>query len=262
MEVDRFVRSPNFTPVPGRQVRAIVLHDTEGSLEGSLAHFQRQGTASAHYIIGKSGELVGCVLEEHAAWHAARADRMRPSWLDPRPPGAGLCSEINACTVGIELELLASDPDGAYTDAQLTRLRTLVRDLLRRYRLGLDRVVRHGDFQGDRSDPRGLAVEEVLPQVTPAAPDATSVSDDEIKQYLEQLGQSVNMDTAIIKRAALAYRRGETRGPALSDEYLALAPDGRAVVRQDFTAGIAEFDPVTGEVVWVELVLHPEALTR
>lgn len=262
MEVDRFVRSPNFTPIPGRQVRAIVLHDTEGSLQGSLAHFQRAGTASAHYVIGKSGELVGCVAEEHAAWHAARADRMRPEWLDPRPPGAGLVSELNACTIGIELELLASDPDGAYTEAQLNRLRALVRDLLLRYRLGPDRVVRHGDVQGDRSDPRGLAVEDVLPQIAPAPAGATDVSDDEIKRYLEQLGQPVNMDTAIMKRAALAYRRGETRGPALSDEYLALAPDGRAVVRQDFTAGIAEFDPASGEVAWVEVVLHPEALTR
>lgn len=262
MEVDRFVRSPNFTPISGRQVRAIVLHDTEGSLEGSLVHFQRLGTASAHYVIGKSGELVGCVTEEHAAWHAARADRMRPQWLDPRPPGAGFCSEINACTIGVELELLASDPDGAYTEAQLNRLRDLVRDLLRRYRLGQDRVLRHGDFQGDRSDPRGLSVEAVLPQVLPAAPDTTEVSEDEIKEYLQQLGQPVNMETAIMKRAALAYRRGETRGPALCDEYLALAPDGRTVVRPDFSAGIAEYDPATGDVVWVEVVLHPEALRR
>jgi len=262
MNVDRFVRSPNFTPIPSRQVRAIVLHDTEGSLEGSLAHFQRVGTASAHYVIGKSGELVGCVAEEHAAWHAARADRMRPSWLDPRPPGVGLCSEINACTIGIELELLASDPDGAYPEAQLNRLRELVRDLLRRYRLGPDRVIRHGDFQGDRSDPRGLAVEAVLPQVLPVAPDTTEISDDELKRYLEQLGQPVNLETAIMKRAALAYLRGETRGPAISDEYLALAPDGRAVLRQAFTAGIAEAAPADGEGAWVAAVLAPEAVMR
>ncbi|MER3405720.1 MAG: hypothetical protein C4345_10255 [Chloroflexota bacterium] len=70
------------------------------------------------------------------------------------------------------------------------------------------------------------------------------------------------METAIMKRAALAYRRGETRGPALCDEYLALAPDGRTVVRPDFSAGIAEYDPATGDVVWVEVVLHPEALRR
>jgi hypothetical protein len=86
------------------------------------------------------------------------------------------------------------------------------------------------------------------------------ISDADLKAYFEQLGQPVNMETAIMKRAALAYRRGETRGPALSDEYAAVAPDGRAVIRQDFSAGIAEYDPTIGEVVWVETVLHPEAI--
>jgi hypothetical protein len=68
------------------------------------------------------------------------------------------------------------------------------------------------------------------------------------------------METAIIRRACLAYRHGETRGPAISGEYPAQAPDGRAVVRQDFTAGIAEYDPQTGGVGWVELVARPDAL--
>lgn len=87
------------------------------------------------------------------------------------------------------------------------------------------------------------------------------ISDEELKRYLEQLGQGINMESAIIKRACLAYRRGETRGPAVSDEYPARAPDGRDVVRQRFTAGIAEYDPATGEVSWVELVAHPESVT-
>lgn len=88
------------------------------------------------------------------------------------------------------------------------------------------------------------------------------ISDDELRQYLEQLGQGVNMESAIIKRACLAYRRGETRGPAVSDEYDATAPDGRAVVRQKFSAGIGEYDPTTGEVNWVEVVAHPETTTE
>ncbi|HEU5314797.1 MAG TPA: transglycosylase SLT domain-containing protein [Chloroflexota bacterium] len=88
------------------------------------------------------------------------------------------------------------------------------------------------------------------------------ISDADLKQYLEQLGHGVNMESAIVKRACLAYRRGETRGPAVGDEYPATAPDGRAVIRQKFTAGIAEYDPATGDVGWVELVTHPEAVTQ
>jgi Papain-like cysteine protease AvrRpt2 len=91
-------------------------------------------------------------------------------------------------------------------------------------------------------------------------PQTVATSDDALKPYLEQLGVAVNMDTALIQRACLAYRRGETRGPAVSGEYPATAPDGRAVVRQRFSAGIAEYDPATGQVSWVEVVSHPESL--
>lgn len=98
---------------------------------------------------------------------------------------------------------------------------------------------------------------------SPAPPEeeyVVHISDEDLKAYLEQRGQSVNMATAIIQEACLAYRRGETRGPAASDEYVATTPDGREVIRQNFTAGIAEYDPSTGAVAWVEVVLHPEAL--
>jgi hypothetical protein len=66
-------------------------------------------------------------------------------------------------------------------------------------------------------------------------------------------GHSVNMGTAIVQRAALAYRRGETRGPALSGEY-----DHNGRVRQRFSAATCEWDPATGVASWVEINLHPE----
>ncbi|CAA9250428.1 MAG: hypothetical protein AVDCRST_MAG77-2049 [uncultured Chloroflexi bacterium] len=87
-----------------------------------------------------------------------------------------------------------------------------------------------------------------------------AVPDVEIQALLESRGQPVNMATAIIARACLSYRRRESRGPALSDKYPATAPDGQPVVRQTFTGGIAEYDPQSGLVSWVEVVLHPETL--
>ena len=89
---------------------------------------------------------------------------------------------------------------------------------------------------------------------------AVPATDEELKSYLEQLGQTVNMDSAIIKRACLSYRRGETRGPAISDEYPATTESGQSVVRQKFTAGIAEYNPATGDTVWVEVVAHPNTI--
>jgi uncharacterized protein YvpB len=107
-----------------------------------------------------------------------------------------------------------------------------------------------GEEDGDNDEDEGLEMQIIR------------ISDTDLKQYLEQLGQGVNMESAIVKRACLAYRRGETRGPAVGDEYAATSPDGRAVVRQKFSAGIGEYDPATGEVNWVEVVAHPQAVTE
>ncbi|MFN8498596.1 MAG: GH25 family lysozyme [Anaerolineae bacterium] len=94
----------------------------------------------------------------------------------------------------------------------------------------------------------------------------SAINDTQLQAYLEQYlkkgGQSVDMGSAIIKAAALAYRRGETRGPALSPEYSVKLDSGEIVARQDFSAGVAQRDPQTGQVVWLEVVLHPEELKR
>ncbi len=169
MEPDRVSLVANCTERPERQVLGVVLHDTEGSLEGSIAWWNRPGTGSAHYLIGKSGELVQCVGEEYCAWHVRDCDRAWPAWL---PAFDGPISAANVYTVGVELELLQTDPAGAYTDVQLARCRALVCDLLERYGLGLDRVIRHGDVQLDRSDPRGLTVAQLLNGALPTPPPA------------------------------------------------------------------------------------------
>ncbi|MFN8483130.1 MAG: GH25 family lysozyme [Anaerolineae bacterium] len=94
----------------------------------------------------------------------------------------------------------------------------------------------------------------------------SAISDAQLQAYLEQYlkkqGQSLNMDSAIMRAAALAYRRGETRGPALSLEYNVKLDSGQIVSRQDFTASVAQRDPQTNQVTWLEVVLHPDELKR
>jgi murein DD-endopeptidase MepM/ murein hydrolase activator NlpD len=78
-----------------------------------------------------------------------------------------------------------------------------------------------------------------------------SVSPEELeayRPYFEQLGIVVNPEAAIYKRACLAYKRDETPGPAMSDEY----PYGD-YTRQDYTARTGEWHPDDGQVYWVEL---------
>jgi hypothetical protein len=67
--------------------------------------------------------------------------------------------------------------------------------------------------------------------------------------YFGMYGVQPNMGTAIMKRAGLAYKRDESPGPCLTDEY----PYG-SYVRQNFTGRIGEYHPDDGNVYWVEVV--------
>ena len=79
--------------------------------------------------------------------------------------------------------------------------------------------------------------------------------------YFEQLQIPVNMETALMKRAALAHKRQEGRGPALSGEYTARNRDGILVARQRFSGGTLDYHqegPSEGQTFWGEVVAHPE----
>ena len=55
----------------GAAIDLIVLHVTESdTLEGTAAWFEHGAHASAHYIVGPTGDVCPCVPEEQAAWHA------------------------------------------------------------------------------------------------------------------------------------------------------------------------------------------------
>jgi len=70
-----------------------------------------------------------------------------------------------------------------------------------------------------------------------------------MRPYFATYGVDPNMGTAIMQRAGLAYKRDESPGPCLTDEY----PYGD-YVRQDFTARVGEYHPDDGLVYWVEVV--------
>lgn len=140
--------------VPG-DVRAIVLHSTEGSLEGALRTFAQQGGVSAHYAIDRDGMVVGILSEGDVAFHVAAfgnrpaLNRMCPAWLVPFD---GRFSAMNACTVGIELVGFART---GFTGAQYASLGAMCAGIALRWGFpaDADRVVTHASLQMDRSDP-------------------------------------------------------------------------------------------------------------
>jgi N-acetylmuramoyl-L-alanine amidase len=121
---------------PGTVIDAIVVHDTEtpGVTEATtiVNWFKHpRSKVSAHYIIGKRGELIQCVPDARRAWHAG------PSKLGDR-------EKVNDFSIGIELVNAQTGRD-PFTEAQHRTLALLTADLVMRYQIPLDRIVGHRD---------------------------------------------------------------------------------------------------------------------
>lgn len=126
-----------------RAIDIVVIHSTyqvsadSFSVLGVMRQFKSYGV-SAHYIIGRNGEIYYTVDEQHVAFHAGQ------SML----PGTNR-TNLNTNSVGIEI---INTPSSAPTDAQYESLVLLVLELKKRHPIKY--VVRHSDIApGRKTDP-------------------------------------------------------------------------------------------------------------
>lgn len=118
-----FVGSPNYDPGRGGQsVSLIVVHHMVGTLRSTDAVFQnQQRNTSAHYGVGRGGEIHQYVREGDTAFHA----------------GEFL---INQRSIGIEHEDLGVDD---FTELEYQTSAALIRDICLRYNLPISRATIH-----------------------------------------------------------------------------------------------------------------------
>ena len=192
------------------------------------------------------------------------ADRFKDLWLAKYPPAMGIPLAMHR--VGPE----GGNMRGYYGFRPLSAVTPGV-------------ILEHGCGQGDDKaklhDGIGLVaaadaaiilsylgIAGAAPQPEPAPDgelpmDTTEAERAEYKPYFEQLGIAVNMETGLMKRAALSKKRQEERGPAISTEYTTRNRQGILVARQRFTGGTLDYHlegAHAGETFWGEVVAHPE----
>jgi hypothetical protein len=121
---------PANRPADGNKIRYIMIHDTEGSYDGTVSEFlDPKVEVSAHYVIRSSdGAVTQMVRTKDIAWHAG-------NW------------NMNTQSIGIEHEGHAVDGATWYTDAMYRSSAKLVRYLAARYGIPLDRehIIGHED---------------------------------------------------------------------------------------------------------------------
>lgn len=130
--------SPNCDARPvGAAIDMIVIHDTETpGIRDARTIWRHFATplshVSAHYIIGKAGEIVQCVPDELRAWHCGE------SYFEGR-------DHLNDTAIGIELVNAQTGTD-PFTAPQYHSLVKLVSYLVAEYHVPPDRIVGHKDI--------------------------------------------------------------------------------------------------------------------
>lgn len=129
--------SPNFDD--RRPSLVVIHHTTNDSLEEALTTLTSpERRVSAHYLIGRDGQIVQLVDEKERAWHAGK------SWW-------GGNTDVNSLSIGIELDNNGDEP---FTDVQIEALLFVLAGIQQRYSIPAANFVGHADVAPTRkSDP-------------------------------------------------------------------------------------------------------------
>lgn len=126
--------SPNFgeRKPQGTEVNILVIHHTAmDSFESAVKWLcNEKAQVSAHYVVGKSGEVAKLVEEDKRAWHAGRG-----SWNQD--------SDVNSRSIGIELDNNGFEP---FSAKLMTSLIALTKDIMERHNIPQHNVIGHADM--------------------------------------------------------------------------------------------------------------------
>ena len=124
------VLSPNFTQ--GRRTyrpEAVVIHVMDGTLKGTDSWFSSPlSQVSAHYGIGRNGEVHQYVEEIDTAWHAGRIHD--PTWPLIKKTSDGMYINPNYYTIGVEHE---GNEQSEWTDTMYATSAEMIRKICQRW---------------------------------------------------------------------------------------------------------------------------------
>ena len=134
---------------PGTCIRVIVLHASANSTLGGLIRWFLDpiSRVSAHYCVGKDGQIVQMVKDIQRAWHAGISE-----WKGVR--------NVNDFSIGIEL-VNKNDGVDPYTWEQAISTFALLSILCSKYAIAAENIVGHWQVNTRKNDPMGLDMDAV-----------------------------------------------------------------------------------------------------
>ena len=174
----------------GYRPEAVVIHIMDGTLPGTDSWFANPTSqVSAHYGIGKSGEVHQYVQENDAAWHAGRVDA--PVWKLIRPD-----VNPNLYTIGIEHE---GKPDEGWTEVMKQSSATLIREICQRWHIPIDRDHVVGHFEIFSKKPNCPATnKKILDELVALAHQQTETPKPSVEEGVRKVEEGLAIIKAII----------------------------------------------------------------
>ena len=128
LRIKEFIRSPNFDiRQRGVDIDTVVIHFTTNTLQSAINTFKNPAEeVSAHYVIGKNGDIIQMVKDLDRAWHAGHGP-------------------TNHRSIGIEHEAFPGD---RITSLQEKSSIELVRWLMAEYDIPKERIIAHKEVKG------------------------------------------------------------------------------------------------------------------
>ena len=139
---------------------AVVIHIMDGSLIGTDSWFNdAKSHVSAHYGVGKKGEVHQYVKEADSAFHAGTVESPKWTLIKRKGAGSGFINP-NFYTIGIEHEGKGLSPD-VWSKAMRQASLELVADIVRRWDIPInaDHIIPHCDIRKSKPNCPGKGVD-------------------------------------------------------------------------------------------------------
>lgn len=144
MEIHQLLTPYNYGNGQVDRIKYIVIHyvGALGGAEANCKYYASQYVgASAHYYVGFNGEVWQSVEDKNIAWHCGAKKYVHPECRNGNSIGVELCVRNKG-------SLADTSRDWYFEDATVQAALALTKELMERYNVPADHVIRHYDVTG------------------------------------------------------------------------------------------------------------------
>lgn len=137
MKINTYLTKVNYNTLPNKVNKYIVIHFTANNGDTALGNckyfYDVNRNASAHYFVDENG-IYQCVKDNDVAWHCGANNYKHPYCRNSNSIGIELCSR--------------KTNNYYFKDETVTNAVNLVKELMEKYNIPIENVIRHYDVTG------------------------------------------------------------------------------------------------------------------